>query len=486
MAAAGCGASRSPSALDPARVVPANAIAYVEAAVRPPGAQRDGAETALTKLLGHSPDADLQRAVDHALRTSGLRYKRDIQPWLGRRVAFVLTAVSRGGVALIAPTSNPNAAVSAFERGVRRRGSLISQSYAGINYKAEGPLALGAVGHYAVIGGASAFRQIVDTYRGHAPSLKPPRSGALAQAYVNGPRAVAAIMALPTIPPQVRRQLQTVLGRAHLPTALSLSVSVSAHAFTADFHSIGASSSRTSGGADVSTLPGDAWLAISTGSSFARQFTAGFNAGFIQGFSQAARASGVNPGSLLQRLRRRTGIDLVHDLLPALGPFQLAVQGGSLTMLAAELALHPADPAAGARLVGDLHSLVARSHSLRVTGGPQSFSFGPASLPVPLVAVADLGRQIVARFTLSAATRPSPGKLSANPTFARAHSQLVAGSTVPLFLNFGPLASLLSETPQFKPGGRDHKALTVLKRLDYFVVGANSAQNDLRVVLGLH
>jgi hypothetical protein len=349
-----------------------------------------------------------------------------------------------------------------------------------------GEIALGAVGHYAVIGGASAFRQIVDTYHGHLSSLKPPGSGALAQAYVNGPRAVAAIMSLPTVPPQVRRQFQAVLARAHLPRALSLSVSTSPHSFTADFRSIGAQARRTAGGGtDVSVLPADSWLAISTGSSFSRQFATGFNAGFLQGFSQAARASGVNPSTLLQRLRQRSGIDLVHDLLPALGPFQLAVQGGALTMLAAELALHPADPAAGARLVGDLHNLVARSHSLQVTGGSRSFRFGPASLPVPLVAVADLGRLIVARFTLSAATHPASGKLSTNPAFVRARSQLLSDSTVPLFFNFGPLASLLADTPQFKPGGRDHNALNVLKRLDYFVLGVNSARHDLRVVLGL-
>jgi hypothetical protein len=52
-------------------------------------------------------------------------------------------------------------------------------------------------------------------------------------------------------------------------------------------------------------------------------------------------------------------------------------------------------------------------------------------------------------------------------------------------LNFGPLASLLAQTPQFAAGGRDHKALNVLSRLDYFAVGASSVEHDVRIVLGL-
>jgi hypothetical protein len=246
----------------------------------------------------------------------------------------------------------------------------------------------------------------------------------------------------------------------------------------------GPASGASSRGADVSGLPGDSWLAISTGSSFARQFSAGFNAGFLQGFSRAARASGVNPNLLLQQLRQRTGIDLTHDLLPALGPFQFAMEGSSITALQAALALYPSDPAAGARLTADLRNLVARNHTLRVLGGSRSFRFGPASLPFPIVGVADLGRKIVAKFALSN-THPPTGKLSANPTFTRAHSQLPAGTSIPLFLDFGPLAALLSQTPQFKPGGSDHKALTVLKRLDYFVIGTSAATHDTRIVLGL-
>jgi hypothetical protein len=54
-----------------------------------------------------------------------------------------------------------------------------------------------------------------------------------------------------------------------------------------------------------------------------------------------------------------------------------------------------------------------------------------------------------------------------------------------VFLDFGPLASLLSEAPQFKSSGRNSKALAVLRRLDYFVVGASGAEHAVRAVLGL-
>jgi hypothetical protein len=133
--AAGSGSSGSPSGLDPAQLAPAKAIAYVELTVRPQGSQRDAVESGLTRLLGHSPDAGLQRAVDHVFRSSGLRYQRDLQPWLGQRIGFVVTALSRTGIALIAPTNDPSAAVSALERGERGHGPLRTGSYAGISYK---------------------------------------------------------------------------------------------------------------------------------------------------------------------------------------------------------------------------------------------------------------------------------------------------------------------------------------------------------------
>lgn len=488
VAVAGCGSSgRPPSALDPARVVPANAIVYAEATVRPQGAQRDEVESALRKLLGHSPDGDIQRGI----HLPGLSYKRDIQPWLGQRIGFVATAFSLPGIAVIAPTNDPAAALTAIARGERSRGrQLTAGKYGGVAYQQFDdrgvPVAFGAVGHYAVIGGTTAFMKIVDTYQRRSPALQPTGSNALAQAYVNARRALAAVMAIPTISPAVREQLGSAFARAHVPASLTLSLSVSPDTFTADLHSSGAPRSSTKGTADVSGLPGDSWLAISTGNSFAKQFATGFNAGFIQGFSRAARASGVNPNTLLQRLRQRTGIDVIRDLLPALGPFQLSVQGSSITALQAALALYPADPAAGARLISEIHNLAARSHSLRVTGGSRSFGLGPASLPFPLVAVSDLGRKIVARFSLSAQHSGQGSTLSTNPAFTRAHAQLAAGSNVPLFVNFGPLAALLSQTPQFKAGGSDHKALTVLRRLDYFVIGVSPAEHDLRVVLGVH
>jgi hypothetical protein len=292
-------------------------------------------------------------------------------------------------------------------------------------------------------------------------------------------------MALPTISPALRQQLRTAFVRAHLPTSLTFSLTVSADTFTADLRSSGApTSTNTRSTADVSGLPGDSWIAISTGTSFAKQFATGFNAGFLQGFSRAARASGVNPSLALQLFRQRTGIDLTRDLLPALGPFQFAVEGNSLSTLEAALALYPADPGAGARLIAELRSLAARSSALRVIGGSQSFRFGPASLPFPIVGVSDLGRKIVARFALGN-PHPASSKLSANPTFNRAHAQLPAGSSVPAFIDFGPLAALLSQTPQFKSGGRDHQALKVLGRLDYLVVGTSAATHDTRVVLGL-
>src|SRR5205807_3233161 len=141
-----------------------------------------------------------------------------------QRIGFVVTALSRNGIALIAPTNDPSAAVSALERGARRRGPLGAASHAGISYKlanASGvPLAIGAVGHYAVVGGTAAFDAIVDAYRGSSLAQQPAFAtafnalapAALVRAYADGPRALAAVTSLPTLSPQARQQLRAVLA----------------------------------------------------------------------------------------------------------------------------------------------------------------------------------------------------------------------------------------------------------------------------------
>ncbi len=496
----GCGSSSgSPSPLDPAQIAPAKALAFIELTVRPQGSTRSGAETGLTKLLGHKPDADIQHAVGSLFKNSGLSYGSDVQPWLGQRIGVVFTAFSKSGLGLIAPTSNPSAALTAL-RKAEKKAALTSQKYRGLAYQqgldAGSPIALGIVGHDAVIASPATFQRIVDASQGAGSLLRQPAftsafaslpSSSLVRAYANGPAAVSALESLPSLSPAQRKELRTALARSKVPSALTLALSVSSSSMAAEVHSVGTTIAVKRSTADVSHLSGQSWLALSTGSGIPKAFTSGFESGFMRGFQSSALAQGISPSRLLNLLQQRIGINLQRDLFPALGGFELSVQGSSLLTFGAGLALHPGDPAAGARLVADIRALVARGHSLQVSGGPRSFTLTKPGLPIPRIVVADTGRQILATLdepSFQSLLAPAT-TLASNPAFQRARAQLIPGSLMPLFVDFGPVATLLGQTPQFKSDPTDVRVLGVLRRLDYLVFGFNQAASDAQLVLGL-
>jgi hypothetical protein len=498
-ALAGCGSSGSPSALDPAKIAPAKSVAYVELTVRPQGSQRSEAESGLTKLLGKSPDKDLLRLANDLFKSSGLNYASDVQPWLGQRVGVVLTAFSKSGLGLIAPTNDPSAALSALKRSEKNH-RLSPGSYRGVSYE-QGvdngtPVALGIVDRsYAVIGAPSVFDAIVDASQGTSLLTEPAFASAfgrlpassLARAYINGPAFGAALLSIPTLSASTRQQLRGALGPGKLPGALTLSLSASSKSISAELRSSAASPLGLHSTADVSRLPGQSWLALSTGSTLPKAFTSGLESGLVQGLKSSALANGVSPSTLLNLFQRRTGINIQRDLVPALGGIQLAAEGSTFLTFGAGLVLHPSDPRAAARLLGEIRTLIARGHSLEVTGGPRSFTLTKPPLPIPRIVVADLGREVLATLDEpSFQTLLAPATtLASNPTFQRARSQLAPGSLAPLFVDFGPLATLLGLTPQFKTQPSDVKVLKVLQRLDYLVLGFDQASQQAQLVLGL-
>ncbi len=498
---AACGSSSgSPSPLDPAQIAPAGSAAYVEFTVRPQGTERDGVEKALTKLLGHSPDAGIQRLVNRSLHTDGLNYQRDIQPWLGQRVGLVVTAFSRNGYALISPSNDTGAAMATITRDEKRHGTPTSGSYRGVSYKqvADGgaEVTFGTVGHYVVLAAAPAlFDEIVDASKssgleGQAAfttAMAALPSSSLIRAYANGPQFLTGLQSLTTASPQVRRALQAEVASGKLRGALTLSVAATSNAFTLDARSSGGTPGARRSAADVSGLPAQSWLALSTGAGFSKSFSASFERSFIQGWGSAAASQGINPNTLMNLLQQRTGVSL-QDLISALGGFELSVQGTSVATLGAGMVLHPQDPQAAVRLLSGIHNLLARNNGLSVSGSAKSFTVTKPGLPIPRAVVSSLGREVVATLDLPnfAALLAPPSTLSSNAAFQRARSQLESGSNVPLFVDFGPLATLLGSLPQFQQQPKDKQALQTVQRMDYFVIGFSSLTHDFRMILGLH
>jgi hypothetical protein len=295
-------------------------------------------------------------------------------------------------------------------------------------------------------------------------------SNAIVRGYVNGPALISALSSSPSLaalPPSTRSYLISAVGTGKFRGSAAFGLTIKPKTITFAIHST--THGKASGApADVSGLPEQSWLALATGS---------FNVAQLQSLLSATPQS----ATALNLFRQRFGIDVAHDVLPALGPIQLAIQGNALPALQAGLSITPSNLAAAGRVLAVLYDRAKHSPKLSVRGTPTSFVITKPGQPLPNATVAQVGRRVLATFdeTFSQFTSPS-STLSSNPVFLRAKSALSGASHISVFVDFATLASFASEVPN-----TGAKAQQVLGRLDYFVLGSSPGQGDVRFVLGL-
>ena len=166
------GSGTEPPATGAARVVPANALAYVHLSTDPsrPAVQAAG------RLATRFPDYPLVYAavvnrVDSVLGgATSVDFDRQVRPWLGKEAALAVLP-SNGGSAptLLVLGVSSRARAQAFLRSV---GAAPAGAYEGVEllaYPSGSQVAL--VGQYLVAGPASGVRAAIDAARGLAPSL---------------------------------------------------------------------------------------------------------------------------------------------------------------------------------------------------------------------------------------------------------------------------------------------------------------------------
>jgi hypothetical protein len=474
---AGCQQSGTPSAANPAPLAPANSLIYLELTVRPQGAERVAIESALTRLVGHSPDAAIQSWIARVFARAHLNYATDVAPWLGQRVGIVVTSFRPFSAGLIAPTNRPAAAlrtVRRLEKAHAHSGSM------------GGPVSTGTVGHNLVVASPSTFKEIVAANHGHSLADTPAftsamaavPSDALVRGYVNADGVSSSLRQLLSSPlpgatssaPLVRQALDALLAK--LKGSDSFALSVAPKAFTIDVHT----SHPHGSPADVSGAPGQSWLALASN----------LNPAPIASLLSSLRAS---PGfaHLLAGIRAHLGIDLLHDVLPALGPFELSIQGTSPLTLGAGLAMTPSDTSAAMRLLAAIRRLAARSSSLTVQGSDTSFTITKTGLPIPRIQVALTGGRIVATVDESFSSLLSPAThLATNPRFTAAQAALAPGSKAAAFVDFHALAKLLGGLSSFTSTSNIGGITKVLGRLNYLVAGSDPAHGNARLVLALN
>jgi len=169
LTAAACGESGSGGDADPAKLVPAGAAFYLEAAVQPQGDRRDDALAAAGKILRtDDPAAKLRELVDKGFADSGedLTWERDFAPWLGEDAGVWATNLQadKPSYAVIIATKDAEAAKTALAKFEKTDDTTSTKrSYKGLDYQLdEEGVADGVMDDFVVVGTEDAFKRTAD------------------------------------------------------------------------------------------------------------------------------------------------------------------------------------------------------------------------------------------------------------------------------------------------------------------------------------
>ncbi len=489
---AGCGDSGPPAPADPATVAPADAALYADATVRPEGATKASLESAFSKLLGTKDLGHYVTArVNASLAKDNLSYSEDIAPWLGERGAvFYQSFGENPKAAVILQTTDPGAALDTFAKVAAADDSKTKETtYKGVTLEAGGDDSYAAIGGL-VVGGpldgvkaaiaASTGQSLADS-EDYRSSLAGAPSDRVFTAWADPARIISSFVESGKISPSQSSQLRAQVGNyLRGPAAAWGDV-------TKDYLglelSLSASKAAAPGPSLISGFPSDAWFAFGL-----HQFGQGFEQGLKQVESAPSSELGAGTGLPLDRIREALGVD-VGNVGKWLGDVSGYLGGGSIISLGGALVATTRDPAASARSLAQLEALFKKDVDVvtRPLGdGRTGFSVTPQGSPVQLVfeqrdgkVVAGLGQDSV-----DAALSPSE-TLADSPTFKTASDSL-AGLEPSLYLDFGPIASLLN-IPGVSTNPNLELAKPYLDRLDYLIAGGGVKDGRVlaRIVLGV-
>jgi hypothetical protein len=402
---AGCGGSDSTSTSadgpDPATLAPASAALYGEATVRPSGDIKDGVVEAARKVLRvEDPAAELRRLLDKD-QSDGIRFSRDIEPWLGQRVGAFLQAPTNG-------TGDPDwaAVIAIGDRGAfddalprLRQGQRRAGSYRGVTYDqddSDGTTYGARIDDFYVIGTLGGLRAAIDASRGdsladasrYTDAIDAVPDDALAFAFVDV-RALLPALSRGDMPAASGRVLA---GLAKSPIVASLTANADEIAIEASGESDLTKTESSDAEVSVGQLPGDAWLAVATPpiGPLVRS---------------ALDSAGVHDQAAAQ-VRSNLGLDLDRDLLDPLGGLGLFARGESPLDLGGGVLLQLTDAAAAQRLLTRLQAMVSAGAHLPTrpasAGDARGFQVGVPQSPQPIVVLAK-GDKLAAGYAASSA-----------------------------------------------------------------------------------
>jgi hypothetical protein len=377
---AGCGGSSAASAgdagADPAASLPASAPVYVEAQLRPQGAQRTGAIAVGRKLLRtDDPAAKLIGLFDRAVRAQGTNFERDIAPWLGNRAGVAVTSLSGTGrpgwVAAIASRDDDKA--KAFVSAQQQRHKAAEHQYRGVSYGVDPKdgTAAAVVDHAVLLGTEPAVKSAIDATKGNALSeakaFQEARgavgSDGLAYVYLDPSRVFGLVFSRLSgaaggagLGAAAQSQALSGLVAGSGVRSIAASLDAAPNALRVDAAVLGAKNPGARAGdgpAAAAAVPADAWLGAGIGDvggtlrkALARQ---GGGGGALGGFSIA---------QVEALLQQRLGIDLEHDFLSWMGDAAVFVRGSSRADLGGAVVITSKNPAASRAAIGKLDKLL--------------------------------------------------------------------------------------------------------------------------------
>jgi hypothetical protein len=489
---AGCfGSSSSGPSLpgaDPASIMPASTLLYLQAVIRPSGSLASGIDAASRRLLGIAdPGPALQALLDKTAR-SGVSYAKDIRPWLGARAAFAVLASGGGHAQYVVvldqiDTAKAQTALSSNAL-LQTSGSpdkTTRGSYRGVGYADDqsAHAIFGLVGQFVVIANDSAaFDATVDVDKGasslasvgsYQQSLAGALPGSAGTAYASAGRLFNLIPSSGTSA-AVLSLFKSFIGHEILYGSARLSSSgalLDLGALNAPQPSSGSATASGPQTNPIGTLPAGSLLAIGA---------THVGPALLQGIGELGKLGGGTAGNLSQslgELQLATGVNLQSDL-SSITTAAFFVEGTSVPSLHAALLLGLSDPSRATTILGQLHTLMAliasTQHGVAIgsltTGSTSSFTISIPGLSYKLVVAAAGGRIVIAldQSSLSAALDGGP-TLASSSAFKSASELLGDGIKPSIYVDLGGLATLAKST------GSKSSVLGYVQRLGSLAVG---------------
>jgi hypothetical protein len=488
--AIGCGKGDE-AASGAAELVPAGAVMYGEATLKPEGDQKEAIDAILAKFPGGGQAGDkLKDLIEKGLRESDapVSFKDDIEPWLGDEAAFFVSSIGMSGDAqsaagLIA-TEDEDKARAALEKSAE--GKVTKKNYKDVEYLTDESDEAGAVfDGFVVLGSEAGVKAVIDTSKGGKPlsddenygnALDEAADDRLGLFYMNSPELLRAVRESGTpFPDSFKKFFEE-------PVVATLDADKDGVVFEGTVpENLGRVSFFGQASEIVTELPGDSWLAIGQ-SDFGKLLDF-----YVDAFAGVAGGR----DAIEQQFTAATGLDLQKDLLDWMGDFGIFVRGTSVPELDGALVIETKDEAASGRLIAALERFAKTQAQgdvqigpLAAPGGGEGFTAEGAEVPKPIHVFQRDGRVVFAYGDVAASDAIDAGDRLGDSADYTAASESLGDYDVSFYVLMEPIFELVDSTDAASDADWQ-KAKPYLEPLSALVGGTSGEGDSLRSAVKL-